>query len=74
MLAYIYGKTTGSRTYKGIDLSTGCTVDRLIFCSYCEYCEEAKKRLQSLADRNKAVGLSLQLRDSETGRVLFTTA
>lgn len=71
MKAYIYCKMDGMRSYKAFDLGEGVEVNRLIYATILEVTEENKVQLQNLADNNKHINLSIQMRVGN--KIYFTT-
>lgn len=66
-----YAKCNGSKTYKAFDIANGCFVGNIIYATSIENTDENRKKLQELADMNKHIKLSLQLRNN--GKVVFHT-
>lgn len=62
MQAYVYVKYEGMNSFKAFDLENRVSVDRLIYASILDVTEENKAMLQRLADINKEISLSIQLR------------
>ena len=71
MEAYTYCKMDGMKSYKAFDLEGGVEVNRLIYATILEVTEENKVKLQNLADNNKHINLSIQLRLGN--KIYFTT-
>lgn len=71
MKAYTYCKMDGMKSYKAFDLNDGIEVSRLIYATILDVNEENKSKLQKLADLNKSINLSIQLRVGS--KVYFTT-
>lgn len=67
-----YVKYNGQRTFKACDINEGVTVKNIIYASMIENTDENKSKLQNLANDNKAINLSIQLRDLN-GIVVFQT-
>lgn len=71
MKAYTYCKMDGMKSYKAFDLGDGVEVNRLIYATILDVTEENKVKLQNLADGNKHIHLSIQLRVGN--KIYFTT-
>lgn len=69
---YVYAKWRGEKAYKAFDLSGGVPVTKLIYATITESTDEVHEKLQRLADQNKVISFSLQLRDGN-GKVVFQT-
>ena len=69
---YLYAKWDGERSYKAFDIAQGVPVNRLIYATIIEDNEDNRAKLQRMADMNKEIGMSFQLRD-ENGKVTFKT-
>ncbi len=69
---YVYAKWRGEKTYKAFDLSGGVPVTKLIYATIVESTDDVHEKLQRLADQNKVISFSIQLRDGN-GKVVFQT-
>lgn len=69
---YVYAKWNGEKTYKAFDLNGGVPVTKLIYATIVESTDDVHEKLQRLADQNKVISFSIQLRDGN-GKVVFQT-
>lgn len=69
---YVYAKWQGEKTYKAFDLSGDVPVTKLIYATIIESTDEVHEKLQHIADQNKVIDLSFQLRE-DNGRIVFQT-
>lgn len=60
----VYAKYDGCKNFVAFDLENGCKAGNIICASTFSkgQLDHAKKKLQKLADRNKALNLKIQLR------------
>lgn len=73
MKYYLYAKFKGDRTFRAFNLTAGTYAGNLIYCTVIGEAPNNGAKLQRIADRNRDLGLVLQLRDPKTGRVSFQT-
>jgi len=66
-----YAKYGEMKSYKAFDLQNGVPVGNIIYATSLENTEDNRRKLQELADLNKAINLSLQLR--KDGKIIFQT-
>lgn len=67
-----YAKYDGLKNFTAFDINEGYPVSRKIYCTLVEATDENKRKLQNLADLNKAINLKIQLRDGNN-KVMFET-
>lgn len=69
---FTYAKYDGLNKFTAFDINEGYPVTRKIYCTLLVATDENKRKLQELADLNKAINLKIQLRDGDN-KVVFET-
>lgn len=72
MECFTYAKYDGLKNFTAFDINEGYPVSRKIYCTLVEATDENKRKLQNLADLNKAINLKIQLRNGNN-KVMFET-
>lgn len=73
MDCYLYAKFAGEASFRAFDLQAGNFAGKLIYCSIIADSAENTARLQRIAERNAATGVTFQLREPATGCPVFET-
>ena len=69
---FTYAKYDGLNKFTAFDINEGYPVTRKIYCTLLAATDENKRKLQELADLNKAINLKIQLRDMDN-KIMFET-
>lgn len=69
---FTYAKYDGLNKFTAFDINEGYPVTRKIYCTLLAATDENKRKLQELADLNKAINLKIQLRDIDN-KIMFET-